>query len=309
MRPPPSPRRFLPLAAAVGGACILLAAPLRAQAPAPAPAGSAVPLSPTSSVGNWGSGSPAGALRPKPQCVEGPGAPPADPTKVTRVAPGQPPAPAAPPEEPSLDAPPAPGAPARVLLEGALFAGVSARFDDASFFETTRRVGPIAGGSLFVSPSRLLSFGAAYAHTDLNRNESPRTSTDVIALDYETHTLLAEARVTPLRFSSLALFASIGAGLAWQSVSLRAALAPIGTSPGASFTCRAGSNAELAFRGALGIKARFTRAASLLLDASFVGYRLTADILGDCAPGAGTAQTLMVRAGLAYDIDISKLVR
>ena len=34
-----------------------------------------------------------------------------------------------------------------------------------------------------------------------------------------------------------------------------------------------------------------------------------AEVLDGCAPGAGTAQTLMVRGGLAYDLDISGLVR
>lgn len=303
MRPRLSPRRLGPLAAACGAAALLVASPPRAEAQAPSAAPAApspVPVSATS------------------QCVAGPGAPPADPTKVTRVVPGQPSAPptttssssaAAPPEEPSLDDPPSPGAPPRVLLEAGLFAGVSARFDDPPFLQATRRAGPVLGGSLFVWPSRLLSFGAAYAHVALGRVESPSTSLDAIAIDHEASTLLAEARVVPLRFSSVALYAAIAGGLAWQSASLRAALVPVNGSPAASITCSAGSDAELAFRAALGMKARVGRAVSVLLDASFLGYRLSADVLDNCAAGAGTAQTLMVRAGLTYDIDITRLVR
>lgn len=311
MRPRLSPRRLGPLAAACGAAALLVASSpgAQAQAPSAAPApASPVPVSATS------------------QCVAGPGAPPADPTKVTRVVPGQPSAAlassslasssssspssaAAPPEEPSLDDPPAPGAPPRVLLEAGLFAGVSARFDDPPFLQATRRFGPVLGGSLFVWPSRLLSFGAAYAHVTLDRVESPPTSLDAITIDHEAHTLLAEARVVPLRFSSVALYAAIAGGLAWQGASLRAAFVPVNGSPAASITCSAGSDAELAFRAALGMKARVGRAVSVLLDASFLGYRLSAEVLDNCAAGAGTAQTLMVRAGLTYDIDITRLVR
>lgn len=292
------PRRLLPLAGALGAACALLTGPLHAQDPAPAaPAGSTVPLSATS------------------QCVEGPGAPPADPTKMTRVVPGQPAVPAAapdappPPEEPPLDDPPAPGAPSRVLLEGGLFAGASIRFDDPPFLEPTRRAGLVLGGSLFVWPSRLLAFGASYAHVDLHRAETPRAAVDPIQIDYEAHTFLAEARVVPIRFSSIALFASLGGGLAWQEASLRATLVPVNGAPGASIRCDAGSDAELAFRGALGMKARLGRAASLLVDASFLGYRFSSDVLGSCAPGAGTAQTIMLRAGFTYDVDITRFAR
>jgi hypothetical protein len=297
VRPRPPPRRFgspATIAAPLAAACALAASPLRAADPAPvSPTVPTVPLSATS------------------QCVEGPGAPPSDPTKVTRIVPGQP-APASappPPEEPSLDDPPTPGAPPRVLLEPAVFAGFSVRFDDPPFLETTRRAGLVLGGSLFVSPSRLLAFGATYQHTDLHHSDSPRGTTNVIAIDYDTHTLFAEARVVPIRFSSIALFASIGAGPAWQNASLRATIVGVNGMPGASVRCSAGSDADFAFRGALGMKARISRAASMLLDASFVGYRLSADILGSCAPGAGTAQTVMFRAGVTYDIDISKIVR
>lgn len=299
VRPPLAPRRFGLPAAAFGAACALVARPVFADDPAPAPVPT-VPVSATS------------------QCVEGPGAPPADPTKVTRVVPGQPAAPAGapsapgappPPEEPSLDEPASPGAPSRVLLEAGLFAGVSVRFDDPAFLETTRRAGLAVGGSVFVWPSRLLSFGVAYAHADLHRAENPKPSIDSIVIEHDAHTLLGEARVVPFRFSSVALFASIGAGLAWQTASLRAAFVPVNGSPGGSIRCSVGSGAEFAFRAALGMKARVSRAVSLLADASFVGYRLSGDVLDDCAPGAGTAQTLMVRAGFTYDIDISGLVR
>lgn len=293
MRTPPALRRLV-LIAAVGGASTSTALPLLAE-DAP-PAASTAAVSATS------------------QCVEGPGAPPSDPSRVTRVVPGASPtdaspAGASPPPEPSLDEPPVPGAPARVLLEGGLFAGVSGRMDDPPVLDATRRAGLVLGGSLFVWPSRLLAFGISYAHTDLHRGETPASSLDSVVVDYETHTALAEARVVPIRFSSVALYAAIGAGLAWQTASLRASFVPVDGQAGGSFSCAAGSGAELAFRGAIGMKARLTRAVSLLLDASFLGYRLSADVLDGCAPGAGTAQTLVLRAGLTYDIDISRFVR
>lgn len=301
MRSPPPPQRNGPLAAALVAAC-LVAPELRAQ---PAPA-APVPVSATS------------------QCAEGPGAPPADPTRVTRVVPGQPSpsptpaaAPAAPasssspeaPPEPSLDEPPSPGAPPRVLAELGAFTGVSVRVDEAPFAEMDRRVGPVGGASFFVAPSPLLSFGASYVYAGLHGARNAPTSIDVLRLDYAAHSLLAEARVVPVRFSSIALFVSLGGGLSWQSASLRATIVPVNGSPGGSVACSAGSNAELAFRGALGMKARVSRAVSLLVDASFIGYRHSAEVLGNCVPGAGTAQTVQLRAGFTYDIDITGAVR
>jgi hypothetical protein len=75
------------------------------------------------------------------------------------------------------------------------------------------------------------------------------------------------------------------------------------------FSCSAGSGAEFAFRAAVGVKARLGRSVSLLADGGFVGYRFSSEVVGDCAPGAGTAQTVMLRAGLTYDLDISRFVR
>lgn len=304
------PRRF-PRASGPSAAIVLAfacaAPPLAAQAPAattsaptaPASAAPVVPVSPTS------------------QCAVGPGAPPADPSKVTRVGSGgsspAAPAPAAttttsapPPEEELEDAP---DKPARVRLELGVQAGVSVRADDPPTFTTTRRVGATVGGSAFIWTSRTLAFGLEYAHTDLSRSETAPLTPAVVSVDHRAHALLVEARVAPFRFSSLSLFAYIGGGVVWQAASLRATFPPLEGSPGGSLRCDAGSNAELGFRAGIAAKARISSSLSFLADASFLGYRFTSDALDGCAPGAGTAQTLVVRAGLTYDIDITRAVR
>lgn len=241
------------------------------------------------------------------QCVEGPGAPPADPSKVTRVVPGAVPPADAPVE--AVDSADPPGAPARVLLELGALAGASVRFDDAPALVTTRRLGLVLGGSAFVAPSRSLALGLTYAHAGLSASETAPLSADVIVVDYAAHTLIGEIRVTPVRFAWGSIFAAVGGGLAWQTASLRATFVPLGGLPASSLSCSASSGAEFAFRAGVGLKARFSRAVSLLVDAGFVGYRFEDDVLDDCAPGAGTAQTVMVRAGLTYDVDVTRLVR
>lgn len=269
--------------AAIGCACGLTASSLAAQElPSPPPA---VPLSPTS------------------QCVEGPGAPPADPSKVTRVAPG---AKAGAAADAEADAP---GAPSRVLLELGAAAGASIRFDDAPTFVTTRRAGLVLGGSLFLSPNRSLSLGLSYAHADLSRSETPPLAVDVVSVDYEAHTLIGEVRVTPFHFAGGGVFASVGAGLAWQTASLHAAFAPLNGAPADSFACSVGSGANFAFRAGIGVKARLGHALSFLGDAGFVGYRFEGGALDACSPGAGTAQTVMLRAGLTYDLDVTRIAR
>jgi hypothetical protein len=264
----------------------LAAAPALAQAPPPASSAGQVPLSPTS------------------QCVEGPGAPPADPSKVTRVVPGQA-APAPPAEETYIDAP---NAPAGVLLELGAHVGGSLRLDDGPGALVSRRAGYVLGGSLFLWPTRSLAFGASYSYVDLSRSRSAPDAIDAVTVDYSIHALIGEARAAPFRFSSGAVFAIVGLGPAWQTASLRATLPPLNGFPGGSFSCSTGSNAELAFRGGIGVKARFSRAAALLADLTFTGYRL-AENLTECSVGAGAAQTLLLRAGITYDIDISSIVR
>lgn len=302
------PRRFprpSGLAAAIAIASSCAVAPLAAQTTPPA-----APAAPSSAQ-------PAAATAPvsaTSQCVEGPGAPPADPTKVTRVVPGQsttssPATPAAPEDSSAPAEVDDPSKPAPVLLEIGANVGLSVRFDDPPIFTTTRRVGAVVGGSLSVWTSRALALGLAYSHADLSRSETPPLSVDTISVDHRAHAFTAEARVAPFRFSSLSLFALIGGGLVWQEASLRATFPPRDGAPGGSFSCDVGSGAEFGFRAGIGAKAHLGGSFSFTADASFFGYRFSSGVQGDCAPGAGTAQTLMVRAGLAYDIDVSRFVR
>lgn len=284
------------MAAALGAAIFCAAAPLFAQSPAAqaateAPPPPPVPLSPTS------------------QCVEGPGAPPADPSKPARLAAttdahGKPVI----AEEPAIDEAPA-GGPAPVLLELGLLAGASVRVDDPPFGLTTRRLGLMLGGSIFAWPTRSWALGLTYTHADLSRSESPPGSTDTVLVEHGAHALFADVRVVPFRLSGAAFYGTLGAGLAWQTASLRATLPPVNGDPGASIACDVGGGADFAFRAGIGSKIRLTRAAAVLLEADFMGYRFGSEVQGNCAPGAGTAQTLMLRAGVTYDIDVSRLVR
>ncbi|MFO0590048.1 MAG: hypothetical protein U0441_21080 [Polyangiaceae bacterium] len=213
------------------------------------------------------------------------------------------------PPEPYIDELPSPDARDPVLLELGVHAGASIRGDDGGFTSMTKRAGFAIGGSAFVFPTRFLSFGLDYMHADLDTVESAPGTAASVAMDHSAHTLMLEAKVVPFHFTSASIFLAVGGGLAWQSVATRASLPPVDGSTGGTFACSASGSADFAFRVGLGVKARVTRAASVLFAGDFVGYRLSGDLLDQCGFGAGTAQTLMLRAGLAYDIDISRLVR
>ncbi|MBK8254683.1 MAG: hypothetical protein IPK82_18720 [Polyangiaceae bacterium] len=255
------------------------------------------------------------------QCVEGPGAPPADPTKVTRVnatsssSPTTPTSAAAPGaqeevrEEAAIDAPKAPGAAAPALFELGAFVGLSMRFDEPPVLTMTRQVGPTLGASAFVWTSQMLAFGLVYTHVDLSRSETTGIASQFYGVDYRANVFLAGARVSPFRWPKVALFAEIDGGVAWQSATLRGTVVGVDGMPSTALRCDAGSNAELAFRGAIGMKARVSHAAAVVIDAGFMGYRFSSDVQGGCAPGAGTAQTLLIRAGLTYDVDVTRFVR
>lgn len=305
MKAPPTSSRFGLFAAVFGAALLAAPAALRAQE---APTGTSQPVS--SAVFSTPP-PPSVPLSPTSQCVEGPGAPPADPSKVTRVPgpAGAPSTSAEAPPEPSIDEPARPDLPVPVLLELGAFAGVSARLDDGPYLNTTRRAGLVLGASAFVWPNRTLAFGLDYAHADLDRVESAPGSADLVAVDHRAHTLMLDARFVPFRASSVSVFLGIGAGFAWQGASTHATLSPRDGFLGGSFQCDVNAGADFAFRAGLGAKARVGRAGSFFGGLDFVGYRLTSDLLDRCAYGAGAAQTLMLRAGFAYDLDISRLVR
>lgn len=202
---------------------------------------------------------------------------------------------------------PAP-APEPVLIDLGLHLGGVYRVGDAPAFPITGRAGALLGVSAFVSASPRYSFGLAFEHTGLG---SERAEGDFGSVDLarDLNVLWAGLRVHVVHTEKVWLSVLLGPGLAWQGVSANGLLTPgIGVPP-ATFSCSAGDSANIALRAGLGARIALGSGVSFLADASFDNVRLSSDVIGDCAPGAGTVSLIGARIGFAYGLEVTPYVR
>jgi hypothetical protein len=97
--------------------------------------------------------------------------------------------------------------------------------------------------------------------------------------------------------------------LAWQGVDARGFVTPgIGALP-STYACSGGDTANLALRAGIGGRFLLGSGFSFLADASFDNVRLSSDVIGDCAPGAGTVSLIGARVGFGYELDVTSFVR
>lgn len=198
--------------------------------------------------------------------------------------------------------------PEPVRVDLGLHLGGVYRIGDAPAFPITERAGVSFGASAHLAPSRRYAFGLGFEHADLGREK--------VENDYASATisrgldvLWGGIRVTFLHTDAFDLDLAIGPGLAWQGVSASGFLTPgIGKLP-SPFACSASDSANLALRAGLGARIALGSGVSLLADVSFDNVRLTSDVLGDCAPGAGTVSLFNARVGFGYSFDVTSYVR
>lgn len=215
---------------------------------------------------------------------------------VTAVAVAEEPAPARTP-------PPAP-----VLIDLGLHLGGVYRAGDAPAFPITGRTGASLGVSAYVEPSRRYSFGLGFEHVGLGREQAAGDfgSADITR---DVNVLWGGLRVHFVSTEAVTLGVLLGPGLAWQGVSANGLLTPgIGKLP-TTFSCSAGDSVNLALRAGLGARIALGSGFSLLADVSFDNVRLASEVIGDCAPGAGTVSLIGARVGFGYQLDVTSYVR
>jgi hypothetical protein len=210
---------------------------------------------------------------------------------------------AADPSPTRTTAPPEP-----VLIDLGLHLGGVHRAGDSASFPITERGGVSFGASAFVAPSRRFSFGLAFEHAGLG-SEKAEGELGSLTITRDLNVLWAGLRANLISNEVLRFGVLIGPGLAWQGVRADGLLTPgIGVSPSA-YSCAGGDSANLALRAGIGAQIALGSGFSFLADASFDNVRLTSDILGDCAPGAGTVSLIGGRVGFGYQLDVTSYVR
>lgn len=199
-------------------------------------------------------------------------------------------------------------APPPMRIDVGLHLGGVHRTGDAPAFPITGRAGVSFGVSAYVSPSPRYSFGLAFEHAGLG---SERAEGDFGSVDItrDLNVLWAGLRVYLLHTETVSLGLLLGPGLSWQGVNANGLLTPgIGVLP-LAYSCAAGDTVNLALRAGLGARIALGSGVSFLADASVDNVRLASDVLGDCAPGAGTVTLLGARVGFGYQFDVTSYVR
>ena len=210
----------------------------------------------------------------------------------------------------AADAPPArtttPADPVRIDL--GLHLGGVYRAGDAPAFPITDRGGVSFGVSAFVAPSRRFSFGLAFEHAGLG-GEKAEGDLGSLTITRDLNLLWAGLRVHLISTDAVRIGILIGPGLAWQGVDASGLITPgIGALP-STYACSGGDSANLALRAGLGARFMLGSGFSFLVDASLDNVRLASEVIGDCAPGAGTVSLIGARVGFGYELDVTSFVR
>ena len=215
---------------------------------------------------------------------------------VTAVAAAEDPAPAWTP-------PPSP-----VRIDLGLHLGGVYRAGDAPAFPITGRTGAAFGVSAYVEPSRRYAFGLGFEHAGLGREQAAGDFGSV-EITRDLNVLWGGLRVHFVSTEAVTLGVLLGPGLAWQGVSANGLFTPgIGKLPTA-FSCSAGDSVNLALRAGLGARFALGSGVSFLADVSFDNVRLASEVIGGCAPGAGTVSLIGARVGFGYQFDVTPYVR
>jgi hypothetical protein len=204
--------------------------------------------------------------------------------------------------------PPPKVAPTTIDIGGAI--GIGNRFGDSSYFDVTARAGLAFGVSAWIAPAPAFAIGIAYQHLGLGRERSDVGPYGVVDITRDAHLAWLGLRLYPLRGESAALFLEIAPGLVFQ----RATASGLVTDGGPNvtptpLTCKASDSADFALRAGFGGELKLSENAVAMLGVSLDNYRLSSAPMDDCINGAGTVSEIIITAGFAYRLDITKIVR
>jgi hypothetical protein len=153
-----------------------------------------------------------------------------------------------------------------------------------------------------LSKEYILGFGLT--HADLG-SVSTTAGIDSFEGDYGVTAAYLGARAFPWRGANAEIFIGLRVGLAWQDVDARGwrTLQPNVSQP-EPFTCSGVSGPGVALGAGAGGALRLGARAWLIgrLDAN--GYKMTSDVVENCAVGIGSVTNATLGAGLLYAFDL-----
>jgi hypothetical protein len=179
------------------------------------------------------------------------------------------------------------------------------RLDDPPILEAVTPGGVLVGAGLGLALSPRIAVGLTYEYLDLGTERSNVLQTGVVNVARELHNGLIDLKLYPIKADGFGAYLSVAAGLSVQGADLTGSLwLPEDPGNNVSFFCGATGDPGFAVQGSLGLDMVIAPGTRFLLDGSFANHRLSDEIIGGCAPGAGTATVLAVRSGLGYAWDL-----
>ncbi len=179
--------------------------------------------------------------------------------------------------------------------------GVGVRLDDPPAYPLVRRAGLLFGVGVGAFLTDGVQLGLGYEHVDLGVERSPVSPWGALELDRDLNSLWLELRLYPLQWESFGAFVEIGTAMAWQSLGAAGLWWPSGDpGRGIPFSCEGCDSVALGLRAAAGVDLKLAGGLRLLTAAGLDSYGLSDEPLDGCAPGAGSAGSFALRAGLGY---------
>jgi hypothetical protein len=146
--------------------------------------------------------------------------------------------------------------------------------------------------------------GLGVTHTGLG-NVTAGSGGNGFDADYSVTSLYLGARAFPFRSENAEIFLGIRGGLAWQAIdALGVRTLEPNVAPPEAYACSGVSGPSFALGAGLGGALRLGRQAWLVGHIDANGYRLTSDVVEDCAVGIGSVTSLSGGAGVLYAFDL-----
>jgi hypothetical protein len=159
-------------------------------------------------------------------------------------------------------------------------------------------------GSLWYTLSREFVLGLGVTHADLG-NVTAGSGTNGFDADYGVTALYLGVRAFPYRSKNAEVFIGLRAGLAWQAVeAIGVRTLEPNLAPPTSYACSGVDGPGFGLGAGIGGALRLGRQAWLTghLDAN--GYKLTSDVIENCAVGIGSVTNVGIGAGVLYAFDL-----
>jgi hypothetical protein len=228
-----------------------------------------------------------------------------------KVEPSTPPAPA--PSTPPAPAPSTPPAPERkhaaatlgFQLSSAVIARVGGGLDPE--FADHERVDLAYGFGAWFAPNELLAFGLRYERVGQGGEQS-RTGAATLRVQRDIDVLWLGARVYAVRGDDLGVYMALGLGLAAQRLTANGARPSPNFGPGSTFVCSASDGPGLSLGGGAGIDLQMDRHLAFVAEGQLSAFRQSGELIGGCAPGAGSVTNIGAQLGLLYRFEVEGLV-